>query len=187
MSGDRPDPLDARPDETDAVLDALVQRAALGEELFQKVKDTPGDILMAVQDVENNLADGITHEDGKVHLHIPRLDDWVAEISPAAEVEKLEGTGYPLVLAAGERTDFNATSRMRNKEWMGDRQPCTLKMHPEDAEAIDPSRFRSNTRFESDPDVARADVHVSTPQGLLVRDLDATLTRVREELLEANR
>jgi anaerobic selenocysteine-containing dehydrogenase len=109
---------------------------ALGEELFQKVKDTPGDILMAVQDVENNLADGIAHEDGKVRLHIPRLDDWMAEINPAAEIEKLENTGYPLVLAAGERTDFNATSRMRNKEWIGDRQPCTLKMHPEDAKEL---------------------------------------------------
>jgi anaerobic selenocysteine-containing dehydrogenase len=109
---------------------------ALGEELFQKAKDTPGDILMAVQDVENNLADGITHEDGKVHLHIPRLDEWMAEITPAAELDRMESTGYPLVLAAGERTDYNATSRMRNRDWIGDRQPCTLKVHPEDAKEL---------------------------------------------------
>ncbi len=52
------------------------------------------------------------------------------------ELEKLQDTGYPLVLAAGERTDFNATSRMRNKDWMGNKQPCTLKMHPEDAKEL---------------------------------------------------
>ena len=51
--------------------------------------------MMAVQDVENNLADRITHEDGKVHLHIPRLDDWMAEINPASELKQLENTGWP--------------------------------------------------------------------------------------------
>ena len=67
------------------------------------------------------------------------------------------------------------------------RSACTIHLNPEDVAAIDSTRFRSNTRFESDPDIARGDVHVSTPQGLLVRDIDATLTRVREELLEATR
>lgn len=67
------------------------------------------------------------------------------------------------------------------------RSPCTIHLHPEDLEALDPNRFRSNTRFESDPDIARGDVHVNTPQGLLVRDVDAILSRIREELTEANR
>ncbi|MFT5048653.1 MAG: flagellar biosynthesis/type III secretory pathway protein FliH [Chlamydiales bacterium] len=67
------------------------------------------------------------------------------------------------------------------------RSACVIHLHPDDLESCDPSRFRSNTRFEADPDIARGDVHVTTPQGLLVRDVDAALTRVREELLEAAR
>jgi len=67
------------------------------------------------------------------------------------------------------------------------RSSCTIHLHPEDMKACDPSRFRSNTNFEADPDIARGDVHVATPQGMLVHDIDAALTRVREELFEATR
>ncbi|NQU07295.1 MAG: molybdopterin-dependent oxidoreductase, partial [Candidatus Abyssubacteria bacterium] len=73
----------------------------LGDEIFEKLKDTPGDILLGVQSTEDNLAESIKTPDGKVHLHIPALDDWVAEINPADELKALENKDYPMLLVAG--------------------------------------------------------------------------------------
>ncbi len=108
----------------------------LGEELFQKFMDTSGDILVCVQDVKNNIANSIKTPDGKVHLHIPIMDDWVAKINPEDELKALESTGYPMLLAAGERTDFNANSRMRNRDWIGDERVCAMRIHPDDAKEL---------------------------------------------------
>jgi anaerobic selenocysteine-containing dehydrogenase len=108
----------------------------LGDELFQRFVDAPCDILMGVDDAENNLAENLKTSDGKVHLHIPVLDDLLTKINPGDELEALEGTDYPMLLMAGERGDFNATSRMRNREWMKGKHACTVKIHPEDAEEL---------------------------------------------------
>lgn len=108
----------------------------LGDELFEKIMNTPGDILLGVQNVEDNLADNIKTDDGKVHLHIPALDEWVAEINPADELQALENADYPMLLIAGERTDFNANSIMRNPEWTGGTRACAMRMHPDDAKEL---------------------------------------------------
>ena len=108
----------------------------LGDELFEKITNTPGDHLLGVQNIESNLADSIKTSDGKVHLHIPALDDWTAEINPGDELKAIENTGYPLLLVAGERTDFNANSIMRNPEWTGGTRACAMRMHPEDAKEL---------------------------------------------------
>ncbi len=112
----------------------------LGDELFQKFIDQPVDILLCVDDMENNLAENLRTSNGKVHLHIPVLDDWLARINPSDELEALEGTDYPMLLMAGERSDFNATTRMRNRDWMSGKtsgkRPCTMKIHPEDAKEL---------------------------------------------------
>jgi anaerobic selenocysteine-containing dehydrogenase len=64
----------------------------------------------------------------------------MARINPQDELEALETTDYPMLLMAGERSDFNATTRMRNRDWMGGKtggkRACTMKIHPEDAEAL---------------------------------------------------
>ncbi len=108
----------------------------LGNEIFEKILDTPGDILLGVQNVEDNLAENIKTDDGKVHLHISALDDWVEEINPADELKALASTGYPMLLMAGERTDFNANSIMRNPEWTGGTRACAMRVHPEDAKEL---------------------------------------------------
>ncbi|MBI5115601.1 molybdopterin-dependent oxidoreductase [Candidatus Poribacteria bacterium] len=109
---------------------------ALGDQLFEKVKNTPGDVLISVENKEENLRENIKTPDGKVHLNIPALDKWVAEIKPADELKKLESTGYPMVLVAGERTDFNANTLMRNPEWTGGVRAGTMKIHPDDAKGL---------------------------------------------------
>jgi anaerobic selenocysteine-containing dehydrogenase len=112
----------------------------LGDELFQQFIDRPVDILLGVDNVENNLAENLKTEDGKVHLHIPVLDDLLAKINPDDELQALEHPDYPMLLMAGERSDFNATTRMRNRDWItrkaGDKPPCTMKIHPEDAKEL---------------------------------------------------
>jgi anaerobic selenocysteine-containing dehydrogenase len=107
----------------------------LGDELFQRFIDKPVDILLCVEDVENNLTENLRTSDGKVHLHIPVLDDWIAD-----EREALESKDYPMMLMAGERNDFNATTRMRNRDWISGKtsgkRACTMKIHPEDAQEL---------------------------------------------------
>ncbi len=105
----------------------------VANDLFETIRTTPGDILISVQEMENNLRDNIKTDDGKVHLHIAALDDWVAEINPSDERRALENKDYPMILVAGERTDFNANSLMRNPEWTGGVRACAMRMHRADA------------------------------------------------------
>jgi len=66
------------------------------------------------------------------------------------------------------------------------RGACVVHLHPRDAERMQRVNFRARTQIEADPAVAEGDVHVTTPQGLLVRDLDHALDtigeRIRQEL-----
>ncbi len=63
------------------------------------------------------------------------------------------------------------------------RGACVVHLHPLDAAALASVKFRAGTTLESDEAVARGDVHVSTPQGLLVREIHDALRSVRERLL----
>ena len=60
---------------------------------------------------------------------------------------------------------------------------CTVHMNPADLELAKKYPFRTGTELEADPDIPCGDVRVSTPQGLLVRDIDAVITAIREKLL----
>lgn len=108
---------------------------------------------------------------------------------PTFAVELAVGIARELLrIDIGSRNyDVEATVRHALSVASAGRSSCTIHLHPDDLQNCDPSRFRSNTKFEADPDIGRGDVHVTTPQGLLVHDIDAALTRVREELLEATR
>ena len=63
--------------------------------------------------------------------------------------------------------------------------PHTLRVNPEDAAVLEEVSFRTGTVVEADPTVRRADVHLQTAQGVLVRDIDACLATIRENLHEA--
>jgi flagellar assembly protein FliH len=64
------------------------------------------------------------------------------------------------------------------------RAECVVHLHAEDLKRLSGVAFRSATRLEADPEIARGDVHVSTPRGIVVRDLDAALASVAERLKE---
>lgn len=59
-----------------------------------------------------------------------------------------------------------------------------LRLHPEDAQALEGVALRSGTTIVPDADVRRGDVRLSTPQGVLVRRLDACVDEIRERLME---
>ncbi|MCA8980466.1 MAG: hypothetical protein H6831_11645 [Planctomycetes bacterium] len=59
-----------------------------------------------------------------------------------------------------------------------------IHVNPADAERLADIPFRAGTTVESDPDVRLCDVRLETPQGVLVRQLDACLREIRERLSE---
>ena len=59
---------------------------------------------------------------------------------------------------------------------------CVVHVNPLDAAELAVARFRSGTTIEADEAVARGDVHVTTPGGLLVREIDAALRDIGERL-----
>src|SRR5688572_28908290 len=63
-----------------------------------------------------------------------------------------------------------------------DRGHCVVHVSPEDHAALAGVSFRSGTLLEPDPSVARGDVHVTTPQGLFVREIDTILRSLLERL-----
>lgn len=63
------------------------------------------------------------------------------------------------------------------------RGDCVVHVNPLDAERLTRVPFRAGTELEADHGVPRGSVHVTTPQGLLVRDLDLALDSIRERLL----
>jgi len=58
-----------------------------------------------------------------------------------------------------------------------------IHLHPDDAAQLADVPFRAGTSVEADPDVRRCDVRLETPQGVLVRQLDACLRDIRERLV----
>ncbi len=64
------------------------------------------------------------------------------------------------------------------------RSACVVHLHPDDLQRLQGVAFRSGTRLEADPEIARGDVHISTSRGTLIRDVDAALAAVAERLKE---
>jgi flagellar biosynthesis/type III secretory pathway protein FliH len=64
------------------------------------------------------------------------------------------------------------------------RGEVTVHLHPEDHAQLADVLFRTGTTLAVDPSLARGDVHLSTPRGLLVRDVEGSLDSIREQLLE---
>ncbi|MSR63034.1 MAG: hypothetical protein EXS08_11380 [Planctomycetes bacterium] len=64
------------------------------------------------------------------------------------------------------------------------RSPCVVHLHPADHATLAAIRFRSGTKIALDEGVPRADVHVETALGLLVRDVDGALEAIERRLAE---
>ena len=80
---------------------------------------------------------------------------------------------YDLEAIVRDALSFSGTGRGR----------CMVHVNPVDAERLEQVQWRAGTEIESDPEVARGSVHITTPQGLLVRDIDDAITSIRDRLL----
>ncbi|MCP4756649.1 MAG: molybdopterin-dependent oxidoreductase [Proteobacteria bacterium] len=107
----------------------------LGEDLFQAILDHPEGLWVGEMDVAENLKTLAT-ADGRINLDVPEMEDWIQEIDPALEAEKLQPDAtYPFILSSGNHMDTNANTQMRDPVWNEGKRACTLLMHPDDAQA----------------------------------------------------
>ena len=108
----------------------------MGEEIFQAILDHPEGLWIGRVDPDKNM-EALKTEDGKIHVYIPEMKDWLLSITTENEKKALEpNPDYPLILQAGRHMDMNANTLMRNPEWNRGRRACTLAMNPQDAEDL---------------------------------------------------
>jgi anaerobic selenocysteine-containing dehydrogenase len=111
----------------------------LGEEIFQAILQHPEGIWVGGVDAEKwDHFQALGTEDGRINLDVPEMKDWIQEINPAMESERLkeDEKAYPFVLSSGRHMDYNANTQMRDPAWNRGKRACTLIMHPGDAEAF---------------------------------------------------
>jgi anaerobic selenocysteine-containing dehydrogenase len=105
-----------------------------GLALYEALLDHPEGVLVGVQDIGKNLG-RVATEDKKIRLHTPEVEEWIPQITPGEEEKRLQADAeFPLLLMAGRHMDMNANTGMRDPAWNQGRRPCTLAMHPVDAE-----------------------------------------------------
>jgi len=111
----------------------------IGEEIFQMALERPGGMWLGqVEAATWDHFQVLSTEDGKINLNVPLLADWIREIEPTRESEKLkEGQDdYPFIMSSGRHMDYNANTGMRNPAWNQGKRACTAIMHPIDAEKL---------------------------------------------------
>jgi len=107
----------------------------LGDKLYQAILEHPEGLWVGEADDDNNLM-VLATEDGRINLNVQEMEDWIQEIDPSLELEKLkeDDDEYPFILSSGRHMDYNANTQMRDPEWNRGKRACTLIMHPGDAE-----------------------------------------------------
>jgi flagellar biosynthesis/type III secretory pathway protein FliH len=157
----------------------------------------PAEVAAGLDAEERGHARGLVEGEARAWSRVAqRIDEAVAELARAREESDRAVAEDTAKLALGiareiVRTEIDA-GRYDIERLVRDalqvsgagRAACVVHLHADDLERLSGIAFRSATRLEADPEVARGDVHVSTPRGLVVRDLDVALASVAERLQE---
>jgi len=61
---------------------------------------------------------------------------------------------------------------------------CVVRLHPDDVAALQGVTCRDETEIQADVEVEPGAVVLETPKGLLVREPEAVLDDIREQLLQ---
>ena len=123
---------------------------------------------------------------GQALIRLEAASERAQEALPSLVVElavEVAGTLLQLRVDAGEY-DLERIVRGALADSGVGRGNCVVHLHPDDHARLKDTLFRAGTTLELDPNMVRGDVHLSTPRGLLVRDLDSALETIREQLLE---
>ncbi len=111
----------------------------LGEEIFQAILQHPEGLWVGEVDKDNwDHFQALATEDGRINLDVAEMKDWIQEIDPAPESEKLkeDEEEYPFIMSSGRHMDYNANTQMRDPSWNKGKRACTALMHPGDAEKL---------------------------------------------------
>jgi anaerobic selenocysteine-containing dehydrogenase len=107
------------------------------DQVYGAIMDHPEGIWLGQLDPEQNL-DSVATADGRIHLHVPELANWLADVTPQAEQKAMSmDDAFPLILMAGWHYDFNANTLMRDPAWNQGRKTGCLAVHPQDAANLD--------------------------------------------------
>jgi anaerobic selenocysteine-containing dehydrogenase len=130
---------------------------ALGEALFEAMITRPSGVVFT-NEKHKDLWRLISHADGKVHLAIPEMFEWMDRLNVAdAEPDP----AYPIMLIGGQRRHYNANQAIRDPRWRKNDPAGALHMHPDDLAAANGDEGgwmavvtpvgRQVVRVESDP------------------------------------
>ena len=81
------------------------------------------------------------------------------------------------------RYDIEAIARETLSRSGAGREGCVVHLSQQDFEELQGVPFRAGTQLEADPTLGPGDIHVSTRQGLLLREIDEILAALPGELL----
>jgi anaerobic selenocysteine-containing dehydrogenase len=104
---------------------------ALGEALFEALVTRPSGVVFS-EEKHEDLWRLVSHSDGKVHLAIPEMFDWMGRLN-VADVEP--DPAYPIMLIGGQRRNYNANQAIRDPRWRKTDPAGALHMHPDDLAA----------------------------------------------------
>lgn len=83
-----------------------------------------------------DLRESIMTPDGKIHVYIDELDDWVQELTPERENELLTNEEFPFVLKPGKHYDGTFNFTMRDRRWNRGKKILMADISIEDAERL---------------------------------------------------
>lgn len=113
----------------------LTPKIGHSEKLFSTVMEHRSGLWLGKADTNNMKA--LATKDGKIHLYIEEMNEWMTEVTPEKERQALAPSQeYPFILNAGRHMPVNANNLMRNPEWNEGKRDCTLAMNPSDANAL---------------------------------------------------
>jgi len=105
---------------------------ALGEALFEKVRTGHSGVGFSTHTYDQ-VWSLVKHKDGKIHLAIPRLLDWLKSLDPMQEATD---PAYPFTLIAGQRRSYNANQIFRTPAWRKNDRDGALHIHPDDIATV---------------------------------------------------
>ncbi|MGH7789825.1 MAG: molybdopterin-dependent oxidoreductase [Candidatus Binatia bacterium] len=113
-------------------LETTVDPPLLGDALFEKLLASRSGFVFTAHEYDE-IFQLVKHPDGKIHLAVPELLDWLAQLSPAAEQDD---PAYPFMLVAGQRRMHNANQIFRTPAWRKSDPDGALRIHPDDIAAL---------------------------------------------------
>ena len=154
------------------------------EEIIQKRIDAATQL-----GAERGAEDAIASAAGALDKASERLDEVVAQARGEVERSAVElaleiARNLLKVEVDAGRYDLETVVREALDASGAGRANCTVHLNPRDLLRLEDVPFRAGTELVGDIAIPIGDVHVTAPEGLLVRDLDRAVASIGERILE---